>query len=679
MSHRRRCFTVDEALAQLMQDDDEDFFGKAPELSEEEEEDSDAADEADHGGSDVDPAANSDSDDGDDDLHFLDRDVDVRRAARRVFVEMESDLSSEGEADMADVAGGADEGGAGGGESPGGGLARHECGCSKNCLDQFDAGEIEQTRLTMRELEQVEHECLILGILESLRERTEENTKGKKRKRSQFTYRYQGVVVCQGAFRHVYELGKRKFENLQKHLAQHGLVPRVHGNKGRKPKHAFTFPIVENVVKFVKHHAEVFGLPHPAPLHGRDGMPPVFLPASQNFKSVHRMYVAACQPLEMKAVGISSFRAIWHHCLPHIRFMTPRTDVCNRCELLRRDVVAAVGEDEKLAASAALTDHVLGAQREREMYKQRTLEAQAELKDFAMAAPPPVRPCSAPLTRVHYTFDFAQNVSLPYTARQVGPIYFKSPRKVQIFGVNSEGIPKQVNYLLDEADTIGKDGTKSHGANTVVSLLHHFFEEHGHGEKECHLHADNCAGQNKNKTLLAYLAWRVLTGRHYRITISFMVAGHTRCLVDGCFGLLKRAYRRSDCFTMEQLAAVVDSSAACNVAQVYPGSTIRWRSWDTFLLQHFRPVPGISKLHHCDFKAVQPGQMVVKETVDGPEAVRSLLKTSKEAVSNAGLPAIMPAGGLSAERQAYLFKEIRQFVPPAFQDELCPEPQVAEA
>ena len=101
------------------------------------------------------------------------------------------------------------------------------------------------------------------------------------------------------------------------------------------------------------------------------------------------------------------------------------------------------------------------------------------------------------LTKVHYTFDFAQNVALPHTARQVGPIYFKTPRKVQIFGVNVEAIPKQVNYPIDGNLTIGENGKNSLGPNTVVSRFHHFFEVHGSGEKECFYHCDNCGGQNK--------------------------------------------------------------------------------------------------------------------------------------------------------------------------------------
>ena len=76
------------------------------------------------------------------------------------------------------------------------------------------------------------------------------------------------------------------------------------------------------------------------------------------------------------------------------------------------------------------------------------------------------------------------------------------------------------------------------GANAVVSMLHHFFEVHGLGE-DVHLHADNCGGQNKN-IMVGYLLWRVLTGLHENITLSFMVAGHTKFSPDWCFGLLKK-------------------------------------------------------------------------------------------------------------------------------------------
>lgn len=102
---------------------------------------------------------------------------------------------------------------------------------------------------------------------------------------------------------------------------------------------------------------------------------------------------------------------------------------------------------------------------------------------------------------MHYSFDYAQQVHLPSNPMQPGPIYFKVPRKVGIFGVCCESLPRQVNFLIDEAGSMGK------GENATISYIHYFFENHGIGETDVHLHADNCCG--KKKKLLCPLVFGV--------------------------------------------------------------------------------------------------------------------------------------------------------------------------
>ena len=62
----------------------------------------------------------------------------------------------------------------------------------------------------------------------------------------------------------------------------------------------------------------------------------------------------------------------------------------------------------------------------------------------------------------------------PNDPLQPGPMYFLAPHKCAIFGLSTESIPRQVNYLVDEAVDMGN------GANAIVSMLHHFF---AHREK----------------------------------------------------------------------------------------------------------------------------------------------------------------------------------------------------
>jgi hypothetical protein len=70
---------------------------------------------------------------------------------------------------------------------------------------------------------------------------------------------------------------------------------------------------------------------------------------------------------------------------------------------------------------------------------------------------------------------------------------------------------RQTFYLIDEAESAGK------GANAVVSMVHHYLDHFGHGEKDAQLHFDNCAGQNKNNVVLWYALWRVIVGE---LTVS---------------------------------------------------------------------------------------------------------------------------------------------------------------
>ena len=140
---------------------------------------------------------------------------------------------------------------------------------------------------------------------------------------------------------------------------------------------------------------------------------------------------------------------------------------------------------------------------------------------------------------IHYSYDYAQQLHYPTNPYQPGPICFKTPRKCALFGVCCEGIPRQVNYLIDENVLTGK------GANATISYVHHFFTRHGVGETEAQIHADNCGAQNKNNPFIWYYIWRVMTGLHHAVEYNFLLAGHTKFSPDWCFGLMKQKTRRT--------------------------------------------------------------------------------------------------------------------------------------
>ena len=117
------------------------------------------------------------------------------------------------------------------------------------------------------------------------------------------------------------------------------------------------------------------------------------------------------------------------------------------------------------------------------------------------------------------------------------------------------------------------------------------------------MHADNCSGQNKNSTMIHYLAWRALTKQHSSITLSFFIVGHTKFSPDWCFGLFKRKFRRTKVSSLNSIARTVDESAQCNKAQLVcstDGSVIvPTYDWVSFFATRFKKVPGIATFSLC--------------------------------------------------------------------------------
>ena len=259
----------------------------------------------------------------------------------------------------------------------------------------------------------------------------------------------------------------------------------------------------------------------------------------------------------------TGFRKTWKALLAFIVTARPMTDLCWTCQKNNTFIYrsANLPEAEKSGRVLQQERHLLVVQRGRSLYNDMVRHAKDVCHELGISELTSNTPCSRQIA-MHYSFDYAQQVHLPSDPLQPGPIYFLVPRKVGLFGVCCEGVPKQVNFLIDEAHLISK------GSNAVISFLHYFFENFGLGETEASLHCDNCPGQSKNHFVLWYCALRVSIGLHQRINLNFLITGHTKFFPDGCFGLLKQAFRRHAVSSLDQFQSVVNGSARVNSAQL---------------------------------------------------------------------------------------------------------------
>ena len=135
--------------------------------------------------------------------------------------------------------------------------------------------------------------------------------------------------------------------------------------------------------------------------------------------------------------------------------------------------------------------------------------------------------------------------------------------------------------------------------------------------------------------MLHYLLWRVLTGRHQKITLSFLLAGHTKFAPDWRFGLVKRQYRRSVVNCLEDICEVVNRSApSVNLSQLCASQA------------------GDIKYHHFHFPAGST-TVSVQHFCDSP-LIEFDLSQHQGPRMFSDLPPEAQSSGLTLDRQWYL-------------------------
>ena len=195
---------------------------------------------------------------------------------------------------------------------------------------------------------------------------------------------------------------------------------------------------------------------------------------------------------------------------------------------------------------------------------------------------------------------------------------------------------------------------------TALSACYITLHTHNLGETNLHFHADNCSGQNKNRYVMQYLAWRILCGLNKKITLSFLIVGHTKFSPDWCFGLFKQLYRRTKIGCLNDVAQVVERSAVVNHAQLIgtqDGQVIvPMYDWAEFFDSPFQQtaLKGIKTMHHLTFTDSKPGVVVVRDSINSAERELKLLQDKKWKPRAHTLPPVIPPPGLSLERRSYL-------------------------
>lgn len=165
------------------------------------------------------------------------------------------------------------------------------------------------------------------------------------------------------------------------------------------------------------------------------------------------------------------------------------------------------------------------------------------------------------------------------------------------------------------------------------------------------------------------------------IEISFLQVSHTKFAPDWCFGLLKQKFRKSEVGCLDDLVRVVDLSANTNTnrAQLVgreDGTVlVQQYDWASFFQPYFRRAAfdGIKSWHHLVFSSATPGKAKVRVHCNAEEKTIALDHLGWKPRPTE-MPEVLTPPGLSRERRKYLHEKIREFVPEAHKDTVCPSP-----
>jgi len=155
-----------------------------------------------------------------------------------------------------------------------------------------------------------------------------------------------------------------------------------------------------------------------------------------------------------------------------------------------------------------------------------------------------------------------------------------------------------------------------------------------------------------------------------------MIKGHTHFGPDSHFSYIKKRYRRSDVFSIEDLKPIIQASSTTNKAAILDHTN--FFDFKAGLKPYFKDLQGITDYHYFLFKNSHPGIVSVKKHLNDPWTEHHLIKKtvniSDLRTNNSFKPSLLVAPGIALEKQIDLYKKVRKYVPDEFKDVLCPKP-----
>ena len=174
-------------------------------------------------------------------------------------------------------------------------------------------------------------DLVIMGQLSALTY-TSTHSKHRRRRQHQYTkFLHHQKSICQSTFTFLHAVGSKRYKALKRHYEVHGFVPRRHGNTGKPRANAFHPDEVLYTTNFIISYAEANGVVLPGRVPGYKRSDLQLLPSSTTKRGVWLLYRKEAEAASIRAVGHSTFLALWQKYLPQVLITKPLTDLCAIC------------------------------------------------------------------------------------------------------------------------------------------------------------------------------------------------------------------------------------------------------------------------------------------------------------------------------------------------------------
>lgn len=265
----------------------------------------------------------------------------------------------------------------------------------------------------------------------------------------------------------------------------------------------------------------------------------IVMPVRLTHQQLYAEYKAAVSDEEQhKILSVSSMIRILHLKWPNLQF--PRLNGlgrCDRCFQLKQEIGKNISDAEKRMIKEELNAHLTVAREEREAYAERIRESKNLSNRILSIA-----------------FDGASSIQFPHEWPAPRMITNGSRLEVLLYGSLTHTFHRRRLYTSPPAYT--------HDVNYVLTVLSYeivkSLQSHVHFDPTTlYLQADNCASQNKNQFLFAFIAILLFNGWFIDVHFNFLSVGHTHDDVDAIFGLFA-AQRRKTCTSAPTLPNLID-------------------------------------------------------------------------------------------------------------------------